>query len=184
MTAVDGKDYLKAVTLAPVYIFTPAEGRQAQASLRYQQKDFQAPVAIPDENRDSTDIGAGLSWYWLFDQQKGFVNAKYEINQENATGRNWSYLGNKFSAGALYPATDALKLAVGLEAYLQTFTNVHAAFNVKRKDTTVTLTVQALYKLTQKIDAHLQYVYMKDDSNIPVYAFSKNIIGMGLYAKF
>lgn len=116
MTTVDGKDYLTAITLAPVYIFTPTEGRQAQASLKYQQKDFQSMVAIPDENRDSTDIGAGLSWYWLFDQQKGFVNAKYELNQENATGANWSYLGNKFSAGALYPATDALKLAVGLDA--------------------------------------------------------------------
>lgn len=184
MTTVNGKDYLKAVTLAPVYIIIPAEDQQAQALLRYQQKDFQYTVVLPDENRDSTDLGAVLSWYWLFAQQKGFVNAKYEINRENATGKNWSYLGNKFSAGALYPATDALKFSLGLDAYLQTFANTNTSFNMKRKDTTVTLTAQALYRLWRNIDAQMQYVYMKDDSNIPVYAYSKNIVGIGLYVKF
>ncbi|MEK6742178.1 MAG: tetratricopeptide repeat protein [Nitrospirota bacterium] len=184
MTTVNGKDYLKAVALAPVTIFTPAEGQQAQASLRYLQKDFQYTVVLPDENRDSTDLGAVLSWYWLFAQQKGFVNAKYEINQENATGKNWSYLGNKFSVGTLYPATDVLKFALGLEAYLQSFANTNTSFNMKRQDTTVTLTVQALYRVWRNIDAQMQYVYMKDDSNIPVYAYNKNIVGIGLYAKF
>lgn len=184
MTTVDGKDYLKAFALAPVTIFSPAEGQQAQASLRYQQKDFQSPVSLPNEDRDSTDIGAGLAWYWFFAQENGYVNIKYEVNREDTTGRNWSYLGNKLSAGALYPATDALKLSLGIDAYLQTFANTNTSFNVKRKDTTVTLTAQALYRLWRNIDGQLQFVTMKDDSNIPVYAYSKHIVGIGLYARF
>jgi len=184
MTAVDGKDYLKAFGVAPVYVFTPAEGQQAHISLRFQQKDFQQPVTLPDEDRDSTEAAMGISWYWLFAQQKGFVNARYEINREDATGNNWSYLGNRISAGILYPAGSSLKLSLGIEAYLQSYENVHTSFNVQRKDTTVTATAQALYALTRNVDVNLQYVYMKDDSNIDVYAFSKNIIGIGLYARF
>ena len=184
MTTVDGNDYLKAFGLAPVYVFTPAEGQQAQVVARFQQMDFQYPVTLPDENRDSKDMAMGISWYWFIAQQKGYLNARYEIDRNDATGKNWSYLGNRFSAGALYPATDALKFTLGIDAYLQTFANVHSSFNEKRKDTTVTLTAQALYRLWRNIDAQVQYIYMKDDSSIPVYAFSKNIVGIGLYANF
>jgi hypothetical protein len=167
-----------------VYVFTPAEGQQAHVSLRFQQKDFLSLVTLPDEDRDSTEAAMGISWYWLFAQQKGFVNARYEINREDATGNNWSYLGNRINAGMLYPAGSSLKLSLGIEAYLQAYANVNTSFNVKRQDTTMTITAQALYTLTQYVDAHLQYVYMKDDSNIDVYAFSKNIVGAGLIARF
>ena len=141
-------------------------------------------MTAPDEDRDSTDLGAGLSWYWPFRQQKGFVNARYEINQENAKGRNWSYLGNKFNGGVLYPASEALKLSLGAEVYLQAYDSVNSSFDQKRQDTVVTITAQALYALGKNIDAHLMYVYMKDDSTIDVYAFSKNVFGIGLYARF
>jgi tetratricopeptide (TPR) repeat protein len=184
MTTLNGNDYLKAFGLAPVYVFTPAEGQQAQAVVRYQQFDFQYPVTLPDENRDSTDIAMGISWYWLIAQQKGYLNARYEIDRNDATGKNWSYLGNKIDAAVLYPMGDALRLSLELEAYFQTYENVNTSFNVKRKDTTVTATAQALYALTRNVEAYLQYMYMKDDSNIDVYAFSKNVIGIGLYARF
>jgi tetratricopeptide (TPR) repeat protein len=184
MTDVDGKSYLKAFGIAPVYVFTPVEGQQAQVLLRFQQKDYQTVVTAPDEDRDSTDLGAGLSWYWPFAQQKGFVNARYEINQENAKGRNWSYLGNKINGGVLYPASEALKLSLGAEVYLQSYNNVNSSFNQKRQDTVVTVTAQALYALGKNVDAHLMYVYMKDDSTIDVYAFSKNVFGIGVYARF
>lgn len=184
LTNVHGSPYLKAISVAPVYVFNPVEGQQAHASLRLQKKDFQSPVAIPDEDRDSTETALGLSWYWPFGRQQGFVNARYEINREDAKGRNWSYLGNRFNAGVLYPASELLKLSLGIEAYLQDYENVNLSFNTKRKDTTTTVTAQALYSLGGNIDAHVMYVYMKDASTIDVYAFSKNIFSVGLYARF
>ena len=184
MTNVDGKAYLSVFGVAPVYVFTPVEGQQAQAMLRFQQKDYRTAVTSPDEDRDSTDIAAGLSWYWPFAQQTGFVTVRYEINSEDAKGSNWSYLGNKVNAGVLYPASEVLKLSLGAEIYLQSYSGVNTAFKVKREDTTVTVTAQALYALGRNIDAHLMYVYMQDDSTIDVYAFSKHIVGIGLYARF
>ena len=184
LTLVDGDKYLTAFLLSPLYVRTPAEGQQAHFSLRFLQKDYQKPVSSPDEDRDSTDIGLGVSWFWLFSQQRGFVNARYEINREDAKGANWSYLGNKVAGGFLYPVTESLKASMGLDVYYQDYENVNTAFNEKRRDITSTLTVQALYALTKSIDAHLQYLYMQDDSTIDVYAFHKYIVGLGLYARF
>lgn len=184
LASVDAKPYLSAAGLAPVYVFTPVEGQQAQAMVRYQRKDYRSAVPSPDEDRDASDIGAGLSWYWPFARQAGFVNARYELNREDAKGNNWSYLGNKVNAGVLYPASELLKLSLGAEVYLQAYSNVNTSFNQKRQDTTITITAQALYNLRGNLDAHFMYVFMKDDSTIDVYAFSKNIFGIGLYARF
>ena len=184
MTKVDGQSYLQAFMLAPVYVLSPSQEQQAHLMLRYQQKDFQYPVTLPDENRDATEVAGGLSWYWLIAQQKGFLNVKVELNREDAVGRNWSYQGVKASAGGLYPVTDALKLALGLEAYRQDYKNTNSSFGVKRKDTTTTLTAQALYALTRSVDGHVQFVAMKDDSSIPVYAFTKNMVSIGVFARF
>jgi len=184
-TAVDGKDYLTAFGLAPLYAFTPAEGQQAQVTLRFQQKDFQATATLPDEDRDSTNTACGIAWYWFLGQQeKGSVTARYDIDREDAAGKNWSYLGNKIAANLLYPVGKGLKLSLGAEAYIQSYGNLNSSFNVQRKDTTMTVTAQALYALTRNVDAQLQYLFMKDNSNIDVYAFSKNIIGVGLYSRF
>jgi Tfp pilus assembly protein PilF len=184
VTLVDGEQYLQALLLSPLYIYTPADEQQAHIALRFLRKDFQQTPPQPDEDRDSTDVGLGISWYWMFGQRQGFINARYEINREDAQGANWSYLGNKAAVGCLYPFTDAWKASAGLEVYLQDYDNSNTAFNEKRKDTTTTLTVQALYALTKSIDAHLQYVYMKDDSTIDVYAFTKYLVGIGLFARF
>lgn len=184
MTKVDGQSYLNAIMLSPVYVLSPSQDQQAHLMLRYQQKDFQWEVPLPDEDRDSTEVAAGLSWYWLIAQQKGFLNAKVEVNREDAVGRNWSYLGIKASAGGLYPVTESLKLALGIEAYLQEYANTNSSFGVRREDRTTTLTAQALYALTRSVDGHVQFVSMKDDSSIPVYAFTKNMVSIGVFARF
>ncbi len=181
---VDDKDYLQTMALSPVYVFTPAEGRQASVTLRYQRRAYKNTVPQPDENRDSTDLGAGLTWTRSIAGQHGYVNAAYELNKEDATGANWSYLGNKFSVGSLYPLGDALKISLGLSAYVQTFAGTHTAFNQKRKDTTVMLTTQALYGIAKNRELILRYEYVKDSSTIPVYAYGKHVVSMGLSARF
>ena len=184
MTKVDGQSYLQSAMLSPVYVLTPGQDQQAHLMLRYQQKDFRRPVTLPDEDRDSTEVAGGVSWYWLVAQQKGFVNVKAEVNREDAVGRNWTYQGIKAAAGGLYPVTETLKLALGIEAYRQDYTNTNSSFGVTREDTTTTFTAQALYALTRSVDGHVQFVAMKDDSSIPVYAFTKNMFSIGVFARF
>ena len=181
---VDKADYLKTTSLAPAYAFVTGEDQYAQASLKYVQKDYLSEPPFPEDDRDATGIGAGISWFRLIEKQKGFINVKYELDKEDAKGSNWSYLGHKLAAGILYPATSRVKLALGLEEYLQRYANTDTVFNVARDDKTMTLTAQAFYTLFSQVELQFLFVYMKDSSNIPAYAFSKNIEAIGLYARF
>jgi hypothetical protein len=183
-TLLDGSKYLQVFSLAPTYAFVTGEFQYAQASLAYQKKDYLLDPAFPEENRDSNDLVAGISWFRLISQQKGFTSLKYELNKEKTVGANWSYLGNKLSAGMLTPFTDRAKLALGIEAFRQDFDHIHSVFGVKRADTTYTANAQVLYALTHSIDAQLQYVVVKNDSTIPVYGYHKNIVSIGVYARF
>jgi len=183
-TLVHRQQYLKTTSFTPGYTFVPAEDQQAQVFARYQKKDFQETLTISDENRSSSDIGVGISWYWMILQQKGFLNLKYEYNKEDTKGANWDYQGHKLTGSGLYPLTDRLRLTLGLDAYLQSFSNTNSLFGKKRDDTTTTLTLQSLYTLYRNIDGHLMYVYTKDSSSLPIYGYSKNVVAAGLYARF
>jgi len=183
-TLVDSKKYLQAIGLTPTYSFTAGQDRFAVATIRYQKKNYLETITTPDENRDSTDLGAGISWSRLIKQQKGFLNFKYDLNKEDAVGENWSYLGHKIGAGALYPLTDIAKVSLGIEVYRQAFTNVNTSFGIKRTDTSYMGSAQLIYALTKSMDAQAQFVTMKADSTIGIYEYQKNIISIGLTARF
>jgi tetratricopeptide (TPR) repeat protein len=184
-TLVDNAKYLRFLSAAPVYSFVTGEDQYAQASLRYQKNDFLAAPPTPDEDRSGNDVAAGISWFRLVAGQKGYVNLKYELNKDKTTGVNWSYLGNKLYAAALYPVSERIRVMMGLEAYDQNFDNPNTSFqNQKRKDRTYTANIQGLYEITRAVDLHLQYMYIKERSTIDVYGYHKDIVGLGLYAKF
>ena len=183
-TLLDNTRYLQAYALTPTYSFAISDDQNAQVSILYQKKDFLQTPAFSAENQDATDTGFGLAWFRVIADQKGFLNIRYDLTKENATGANWSYLGNKLGGSMLYPFTEKIKLALGLEADRLDFDNVHTVFGIKRADTTYTASAQMLYALTHAFDGQLQYVWTQNDSNIPVYAYHKNVISVGVNARF
>ncbi|HBO83421.1 MAG TPA: hypothetical protein DD641_00190 [Deltaproteobacteria bacterium] len=183
-TLVDDFKYVHSVTVLPQYSFVINQNQFAQAFVRYQFKDFLKKAINSDENRDSNDYAVGGSWFYLFAENKGFLNLRYEFNKENTDGKNWEYHGNKFSAGFLYPVMEKLKLNIGLEAYLQKYEETHTAFDKKRKDETYTFNTMLSYSIYEDIDIQAQYSHIKSNSNITVYDYDRNIVSIGIEARF
>ena len=175
---------MHSVTVLPQYSFVINQNQFAQAFVRYQFKDFLKKAINSDENRDSNDYAVGGSWFYLFAENKGFLNLRYEFNKENTDGKNWEYHGNKFSAGFLYPVMEKLKLNIGLEAYLQKYEETHTAFDKKRKDETYTFNTMLSYTIYEDIDIQAQYSHIKSNSNITVYDYDRNIVSIGIEARF
>jgi TolA-binding protein len=185
-TLLDNSKYLQALALTPTFTFVTGEDQYAQAQIKYQKKNYASAPMNADEDRNSYDAGAGLSWFHLIAEQKGFLSFKYEFNREAADGANWSYMGNKIGAGALVPcpSQDRLKLALNLEAFRQNFDKINTFYGLQRTDTSYTGSAQLLYKLTRTVDAQLMYIAMNTDSTIPVYEYHKSIVSVGLNARF
>lgn len=185
-TLVDEAKYLQALTLSPAYTFPINERQFAQASLRWQLKDYLGYTAGlgPEEDRDSLDYGAGASWFYLLLGGKGFVNGRYDFNYEDTDGANWAYYGNRFGASVYYPLTERLGLNLSVEEYLQSFTDTHTVFGVEREDTTLTFFTLLTYPLYESLDLKAQHLYIRGDSNISIYDYSKNVYGVGVDFRF
>lgn len=183
-TFVDDDKYLSTITVSPTYTFTLNTSQFALGFLRYQNKAYLKPPLTIDEDRDSNDYAVGASWFFLFAENKGFLNARYEFNKEDSQGKNWSYNGNKFGLSFLYPITENLKFNIGGEAYYQRYDETHTSFRITRKDATYTSNAMLSYTIYDDIEIQAQYVYIRGDSNIAVYDYDKNITSIGVSVGF
>ncbi|MBI5562830.1 MAG: tetratricopeptide repeat protein [Deltaproteobacteria bacterium] len=183
-TMVDDFKYLETYGITPTYQFSVGKGQLASAFVKLQEKKMLKLPLTRDEDRSSDEWAAGLSWFYLLAGNKGFVNLSYAFNHEDTRGANWQYMGHKLGAGVFYPLTDAIKVNVGGEAYFQDFEEKNTAFGKFRKDKTYTLSAMLSYALIGDIDAQVQYVHVRGDSNIAVYDYSKNVVSAGIEARY
>ncbi len=181
---VNDKAYLSAPFTSAFCNIMVNNWNMAQLNMRFTSKDYLWSPSAPDENRDSSDFGGGAGWYVFFAKNKGFVNARYQLNKEETKGNNWDYIGNRASATVLVPVIDKLNLTVNGDVLLQGYLNTNSIFNVRRHDQIYTVSALAAYKIYKESEIQLQYTFVKDDSNISVYGYNRNIFSVGIEGKF
>lgn len=183
-TIVGDKDYLATIGTTPLINFRIGQTQMGQLSLKYQNKDFLRTPTTADENRDSDEYGAGAGWYKFFAKNKGFFNLRYDFNLDDTKGNNWEYFGHKASAALLVPVFEKLKASIIGEAFLQDFENTHTVYNVKREDKVYTASTMLAYNFWKDAELQLRYTYVKDNSNIVIYDYDRNIYSAGIEYKF
>ncbi|MBI4377845.1 MAG: tetratricopeptide repeat protein [Nitrospinae bacterium] len=180
LTRVANLDFFKNFAISPSYTIGLRRNQFATISVEYQDKEYMNASITPDENRDSIDYSAGLSWVYLIAENKGFLNARYMLNKEETEGINWRYQGNRFGLSLLHPVIEKMNVTVGGEVYLQNFDNIHTALKKKRDDKTYTFNTMLSYAISDDIEIQLQYVYTRSDSNIAIYGYNKNMVSAGI----
>ncbi len=183
-TLVNDKAYLSSPTASGVYNHMFGKSNMGQAFLKYQYKDYLWSPSTPAEDRDGNDLGGGVGWYVFYAKNKGFINAKYSLNKETTDGNNWDYYGNRVTATLLVPVLKKLNVTISGDVFLQNFQNTHTFFNVKRHDQVYTLSTLAAYKIYKESELQFQYTFVKDDSNISLYDYNRNIFSVGVQVKF
>lgn len=183
-TLVNESSYLSNPAVNSIYNFMVGNRQMGQAFLQYGYKDYLWTPSAANENRDGNELRAGLGWYWFFFQRKGFFNLRYETNKDWAKGNNWENFGNRLTSALSAPLTNKLKITFSGSALFQEFANTHSVFNLRRKDTVYTLTSLAVYELFKDWEIQVQYTYIKDNSNINVYSYKRNITNVGLQFNF
>ena len=183
-TLVNDEDYLATISIAPLYNFMAGMTQMGQVFLKYQKKDFLRAPFNADENRDSDDFGMGAGWFFFFDRNKGFFGLRYELNKDDTKGNNWRYIGNKGTVNLLVPFKENFKFNVSASAFIQNFEETHTIYGVEREDKIYTISTLLSYNLGKGLDLQLQYIRIKDDSNIVVYDYNRDIYSVGLEYKF
>lgn len=183
-TLVNDSSYLSTPTVSSVYNFMAGNAQMGQVFLTYGNKDFLWTPSSEDENRDGNELCGGMGWYWFFSKRKGFLNLRYDADKEWAKGNNWESFGNRMTTTLTAPIVDKLKMTLSASALFQKFSNTHSVFNLHRSDTVYTVSSLLAYEFHKDWELQAQHTYIKDDSNIDVYSYSRNISSVGLQFKF
>ncbi len=180
---VGGSLYLDSFSVQPSFNKTIGSSGMVAVSARLQKREFHQDPFSPAEDRDSVDYGASAAYY-RFLTNGGFWSLRCELNREDADGANWGYTGKRASLNALYPVGEKLRVQGFGEWLVQDFPDTNTFFLVKRKDRVFTGSLLASYAVAGGMDLMVQYTHVRDDSNITIYDYARNIVSVGIDYRF
>jgi hypothetical protein len=183
-TIVDDRSYLANPSTGALLNHVVTDNQMAQLYVRYNFKNFLWTPLNDDEDRDSNELAAGMGWYWFFAQREGFFNLRYGYNHDATEGSNWEHFGNRVNAAILVPVNEKLNVTVAGSVFRQDFRNDHTVFGVEREDDVYTGSSLVSYEFLKDKELQFQYTYVKDNSNISVFTYDRNIYSAGVQMKF
>ncbi|MFC1867042.1 tetratricopeptide repeat protein [Thermodesulfobacteriota bacterium] len=149
----------------------------------YSNTDYDKPALTPEEDRDASGYDAYVSWLWLF-KKDSFLNLRYQFSDQNADGENWDNQTNGFSANLTIPVIEKVKLQLSGQMNKQDFKNRNTNFDLIRKDTIYNLSGGFSWECYKNTTIVTQYTRIRDDSNIGIYDYKRNLYTVGVEYRF
>lgn len=177
---IDNEKYLKAITLKPSWSFSTEAGNGINLFAGIISKDFLQRPLSKEEERDGTNINAGIAVLFPFNADRSYVRADYTYDTEDTDGDNWDYSGHKGGLLLSQPLAPATDFTLSASYYLQSYKNRHSdpSFNKKREDKISAIEASLTYTY-KGVDFNVHYSYTDSNSNMAVYDYSRNIAGIG-----
>ncbi|MGC3976416.1 MAG: tetratricopeptide repeat protein [Nitrospira sp.] len=177
-------------TLVPPAVTLPVFGRMDNLTTllyRYQRKEFYAEpgnndIRFAPESRDAFNNMVGFLHAFRFQQDKYILRLGYQHDTEAASGSSFAYSGNRLQFGgqATLPWYD-LSVRFDYEVHWRAYQHAQVIFLddagqlSPRRDTEQDIFIQVAKALPRNLTLALQYQGILNSSNIPVYAYSKNV---------
>ena len=198
-TMVDYDEYLSSATISPTYTRSFGSDHTLQTYISYQKKEFYDEPSTKHEDRDSDQYAFNLNWYYFFSQDtgiltpfmerfqmsffqknKGYFNLFYKLYFEDTEGGNWEYVGNKADATVLLQLMERMKLSLSAGFEYQDFKKIHSVYDKERRDLIYSASALFFYRFYKRANVQLLYVHRRDDSNIALYDYYRNIYSIGV----
>jgi len=182
---LSGNNYMGFFTANPTIQIAVDANNIIQFSGGYDGREMIEDPIDGDENRDGNIFILSAGYSRLFKGGKGIFSLVYEYTNDDTDGKNWANVGNRASMSILVPElirrTD---LILSGDVFVQDYKNTHTIFGVKRKDKSYTASATFLITLVKGLYLNLQYTYNRDDSNIAIYDYNRNIYTTGFEYRF
>ena len=183
-------------------------GHLTQTFFRFQNKEFfeSNPLPIDDEFRDANNYTVGILHLLRFAGDKHLMKAGYQIDWEDAQGRNYRYLGHRLLAGLQYtlelpPAlrttwnpSPQLRLLYDIDLHLRDYPNRNSVLPSQspgskwRQDEEYNNTVRVeapfdgptILGETTKMSLAFTYQNTVANSNLAVFNYTRNVYTLTL----
>ncbi len=186
---VENDRYYTAFYFTPTYLhmLTPKVG--LEMGMRFMRNYYWFPIALPQDDRSGRDVGTSLGMYYFFKKQEGYLLARFIYDHDYASGSNWINNSYRLFLGSLYPVTSRFKVSLFLDLILQPYEKVFfggrgSGIHSRRYDKIMIFGAQATYAIYKGLEANIHFYAVRDDSNIAIYDYNRQIVGGQLGYRF
>lgn len=179
-----GHEYTENTGVNPTLFLELYPGHMARFSAGYTRREMLQNSRFTDEDRDSDLYSAAVAYFYTFAKARGLFHLRYEHLQDKAQGANWQNQGHRYGTGVLFPVHPALRFSLSMEHFTQDYDKVHSVFGLKRTNRNTSWTAMMLWEVAPSILLTLHYTGNEEDSNIPIYAYRRNLYGIGMEYRF
>ncbi len=150
---------------------------------------FQEPLT-PEDNRDGDGLRAYASWIWGY-KRGGFLNTRFEYRTIDTKGSNWDNQAFALSLNALIPLKDKVALQLYGEAARWEYDNIHTSTFIPglgppraRRDKFYQGSAALTWEFYKHTTLVLQFIAIRDDSNLVQFDYDRQIYIAGLEYAF
>jgi hypothetical protein len=179
-TDVQSDKYSNSYLLQPTVFHRYNQEWGFELAMNLVREYVSAPVAIGEFNRSARKIGFLGGVYYFFDQDKGYVQARFGYDRVSAVGRN--NVGSKIlmMVNMLYQPIPRLKLnpfiSIGVDPYDFRYNDAVILHNT-RDDTVIKVGAIATHNVYKWVDLNVHYYFTRQISNIKLYDYQQHMIG-------
>lgn len=184
-TMLGWKDFLQRHSVVLYGTLVESAANLSSVQLRAQRKDFknQEPIA-PDDDRDAWNYAVGLSHVFRFAEDRHLLRLGYQLDVEDASGKNFSYLGHRLLAGVQYTLPwrrFETRLRYDYDVHFRNYTHVNtsqptlAPGTRERSDTEQTHVIRVEQSLGRGLTLAADYQIIDGSSNFPLLSFDRNV---------
>jgi tetratricopeptide (TPR) repeat protein len=192
--------YLIANAIQPTFTIAEGGNKFTLFQFRYQDKDFQHGRFTANSFRDGKNWLAGVTQFFYFANGAGLVRIGYTYDTDrtgggspsvavvgNQTNADWAYRGHRVAAGLSLPPVMTVKLNLAFDYYRQDYDNPSSfspSGTTRRLDEILFFTGTLSRNITENLSIALEYNYTRDQSNVALFDYVRNVYSVTLNARF
>ncbi len=186
---LDYKGYMMAHSIGPQFRWMHSELHFTEIDYRYGMKDFDNLNRFPSNDaRDVDTHQLGVAHTHLFGE-KGKAYWGYRFEKEDAGSTpsedDWTYDGHEIKLGLVIPPWRQWGLSLEASAARRDYSNSNEQeVGTSREDDDLLFVAVLSHPMTEHTQISAQYLYQQNDSNIAIYDYDRNIIGLIVTAAY
>ncbi|HEX9759069.1 MAG TPA: tetratricopeptide repeat protein [Nitrospiria bacterium] len=181
---VDGDSFLLSHTIKPLLTIKETPRLKTYLSYGFSSKDFKNTSSFStNSDRDGNNHLASITQSVGF-AKTGRIRMGYtydrELTGDSPTQDDWDYQGHKFFGALRLPPFNGLTFDMGIDYTHQDYKhpNSSSPTQSEREDKIQTYNANLAKTLGKWVTATVQYIYDKNDSNLPVFDYDRHIVSV------
>lgn len=185
---LDNDEYLQRNSVSLFGTIVENGTHLSSAQLRMQLKDYSADSNIDrNEVRDAKNWMGGLTHIVRFAEDKHLARVGYQLDVEDAGGRNFKYLGHRLLAGGQYTLPwGETRLKYEFDVHVRNYRHAHTVLPERnpgtreRADTEQTHAVRVEKPLPYNLTLSGDIQASTSRSNLPAFSFNREVLSLTL----